>query len=134
MPEADGNPLEGDEIVARFAYDTADTKGTNIRPGTFLPMFEAEYSRLETSVCRTKACPESRQWELAKLRGKPARCKADVPVSVIAAQGLQCVAAPVKDYDEHAVILGWPDDKDAQKAITLELRKASTRKLAPQDA
>jgi hypothetical protein len=132
VPEAEGQPLDAGEIVARFAYDSADRKGANVRPGTFLPMFEPDYARLETSVCRTRDCPDDRQWQLALLRGKPARCKADVPVAVILEQGLQCVAAPVANYDEHAVLLGWPQEKEDQKVIAIALVKASSRVLAPE--
>ena len=127
--------LSDEEIVGRFVYDSEKVKASGINHGAFLPMYEHEQGRLETSVCRMAGCPEDRAWHLARTQrtDKDPKARADVEVTALAQvdPALICIAAPVDGYPEHAVLIGWPADKHAQKAWTMRLSKAVFRVVLP---
>lgn len=61
-------------------------------------------------------------------RGKPAQARAELPANVISSiqqTQLRIVPDP-QPHPRHVDIAGWPPEKDAQKAIALDLCAAST--------
>lgn len=96
-------------------------------------MFEA--GQLETSVCRISAAPEQRIWEIVNRAHSPlpALARADLTANSVKTAGLRIDAAPdfEADYPEHAVIVGWPDAKDKQMALSIQLASAADLVLAP---
>ena len=126
-----------EEVVTRFIYESQSVKGNHVRVATFLPMFDLEMQRLETSVCRLNLCNRERAWELARTLGLASRpgvtlhACADVSVGVANQNGLICEEAPVDGFPEHAVLIGWPEEKEKQKLIAMALVKASARHLPP---
>lgn len=96
-------------------------------------MYEDALQRWETSVCRKVLCSPERLLELARTRraDAPAKALADVAVSVANENGLTCVEAPVDGFPEHAVLLGWPNEREQQMLLAIALTKASTRTVVP---
>ena len=128
-----------DERIARFIYHKNDWSKQNTpkpKQKVFLPMKEA--GQWETSVCRISAAPEQRIWEIAN-RARfplPALARADLTALSVEAAGLHTNSAPdiEADYPEHAVIVGWPDEKEKQMEIAIQLASAAALVLAPSPA
>jgi hypothetical protein len=125
-----------DERIARFIYRKSDLSKQPTpkpKPKVFRPMFEA--GQLETSVCRISAAPEQRIWEIVNRAHSPlpALARADLTANSVKTAGLRIDAAPdfEADYPEHAVIIGWPDAKDKQMALSIQLASAADLVLAP---
>jgi len=123
---ADGADLPPEEFVSRFVYDSDKVSGTRAKPAAFLPKFEPQFERWETSVCSLARCAnDERVWHLARTQrsDKSVKARIDVCVDHVQHSDLRCIAAPVPGYPEHAVIVGWPDEKHDQKARALALSK-----------
>ncbi len=134
MQEHESQGLESNEHVARFIYDSDKvTANGRVQSSAFLPKFEGAFVRWETSVCRLAGCDEARVWQLA-TNARPDRsvkALAKLSIQAVISAKLECVDAPVDGFPEHAVLLGWPDDKPAQKEIAVALSKASVAVRAP---
>lgn len=127
------SPKEG---VARFIYDKSAWSKQPVlkpKPKVFYPeFFEGKW---ETSVCRTLSVSEQRIWEIAHKAREPrlALARAELNVSSVHGVGLRTESAPdlAKDYPEHAVIIGWPDEKEKQMEFAIQLVAASKLILVP---
>jgi hypothetical protein len=108
------------ETIARFIYQNSDiSKSTSqIRNRALMPRLEG--MQLETSVCRTSNISTERIWKIgAQIRtDKAVIARADMLHQHALDEGMKALSIPDLEYDypEHAVIVGWPDDKDAQMA------------------
>ncbi len=134
MPEPEDNAVDDDESLTRFVYNADEVnRAGRVKPGAFLPTLETHSGRWETSVCRMNGCTEERVWDLARTQrpDRTVKARADHSVQSAVAVGLVCVAAPVHGFPEHAVLLGWPGDKPAQKDIAIGLAKASKAVFPP---
>lgn len=134
MTEVQEVSLSAEEVVTRFVYDSQSAlKGAHVRPSTFLPMFEEDLQRWETSVCRTALCSYERLLGLGRTQRTDSSLKAFANVAVLIASqnGLACIEWPVDGFAEHAVLLGWPTEKEQQKLIAMALAKASNRTVVP---
>lgn len=114
------------ETVCRFIYDDNLIYSVDQRPkpGVFLPMFELDLNRHETSLCHL-VCEDARVWQLGcEARPKQTlKARADFTVSVATAARLRCLSSPVKDFPEHAVLIDWPAGKAEQKAIAIAIAR-----------
>lgn len=120
--------VPNDESVSRFIYsaDYIYKEGGKPRPGAFLPRFEQAFNRHETSVCHLNGCADDRVWELA-LTSRPEQVlkgRVDFTVGLATAQTLECLSSPEHNYQEHAVLVNWPADKENQKRIAMQLAKS----------
>lgn len=134
MHEPADQAVPQEESVCRFVYDSDKLyQNGAAKPGAFLPMFETNLLRWETSVCRLTGCREERIWHLARTQrlDKTLKARADLAVQSVEDAALLCVQAPVTGFPEHAVLLGWPSDKPAQKEIALRLSQASRTFFPP---
>lgn len=130
--------LEKDEYAARFIFDkrnfinNGSEKG-RVRPQAFKP--ECYQGNWETSVCRNTGVSEHRIWEISRTcrADKKALGRADVGISAVHAAGLTARAAPMLNYDEHAVVVGWhlTGEKDANMMLMVQLAAASDTRLVP---
>jgi hypothetical protein len=128
-------PISQNEQVARFIYQKNDwsRQSSRPKPKVFLPMKEA--GQWETSVCRVCAVSEQRIWEIANQARSPLRVLACAELSAnsVMTAGLFTEAAPdfEANYPEHAVIVGWPDEKEKQMALAIELVSTAELVLTP---
>jgi len=128
-----------DERVARFIYQKSDWSKQATpkpKPKVFLPTKEA--GQWETSVCRVHVVPEQRIWKIAnRVRSPlPALARADLTANSIVVAGLCTEPAPdlEADYPEHAVIVGWPEEKEKQMALSIQLASSADLVFAPSSA
>lgn len=131
--------ISPDERIARFIYhknDWSKQHPLKPKPKVFLPMKEA--GQWETSVCRVSAAPDQRIWKIANRARSPlpALARADLTANSVKVTGLHTDPAPDldADYPEHAVIVGWPDEKDKQMELAVQLSFSASLMLAPNSA
>ena len=121
--------LRPTDPLARYLLQKSHFSAANsrVKPSAFLPNRKGE-----TSVFQTRGLSEEKIWQIgtkyisAPLE-KTLRARADVIVSVVEKQGLNV------DVDNtpprHANIIGWPEEKSAQKLLALELASRASLKL-----
>jgi hypothetical protein len=129
--------VSSDERVARFIYQKSDWSKhptQKPKPKLFLPMMEE--GQWETSVCRASSTTEQRIWIIANRVRSPALARADLTANFVMAAGLITDPAPdfAADYAEHAVIIGWPDEKEKQMELAVQLSASASLVLAPSSA
>lgn len=128
-------PTAPHEPIARFIFssDHVSLRHQRVKPGAFLP--EEFKGRLETSVCRTHGISEDRIWHLARTvrQDKQVKATADLLVAQANDAELACEAAPdmARNFPEHAVLTGWPTEKDHQKLIASKLANMATLRFPP---
>jgi hypothetical protein len=123
-------PINPNEPIARFLTATRhfSPKNNLVKQGAFLP---DPYS--ETSVARIRNLSEEEIWGYgeryvaAALTNGKIYGRADVPASAVTESNLTLF--PDSPPPRHALIGGWPAEKDARKAMALELARRSTLKL-----
>ena len=119
--------IERDDPISRYLFDTRHYSRENkrVKQGAFLPD-----GNLETSVYFTKNLAEDAIWvhgETYAANGRTLRGRAEISVD-----GVQKTKLTVKAEDPpplHGVIVGWPTEKDQQKALALELAQSSELRL-----
>lgn len=101
-----------------------------VKPRAFLPVRDPETGVLETSATDTEGLDDAQTWahlevHVADTRPPPSRMHGRADFSHDAAVG----AGIDLRYDEgearHVGIVGWPNEKESQKAIAVELAGAA---------
>ena len=92
---------------------------------------------VELSVTRHLGLTEVQIWAAGDLvawrMGKPLQGRADAVASLYIRQWLRVVPVPEDDNPNHANVIDWPRDKQAQKEIALELVKEVRFKAKPEE-
>ena len=121
-----------DEVLARFVPERGHKGRIGVqrreaKPSAFLPMFNEQSSRFETSTFRVAGLDEDAIWMLGDMH-------------VASTQGPLVASAMIGEHDvrsaglaidaddtppRHANIVGWPEEKDARKELAMLLRDAS---------
>lgn len=125
--------LDDSEVISRFVTFSKWFRPSDktLKQDAFIPHREPE-----VSVCRQKGLSVSNIWEIGKKiassQSPPLKLygRADLTVSSVRAVKLNVLAQPVSDNENHAVIVGWPSDKPAQKIFAAELA-AAAKELIP---
>jgi hypothetical protein len=117
--------LDPREPLARFLFNKSDfSRPTqSVRPRAFMPSAIGE-----TSVFRVQSLSEAKIWEIGLTVVAPGRTaslkgRAELRVEVPQSEGLQ--VTPVEAPERHAVIVGWPDEKDRRMIIAQVLAAES---------
>jgi hypothetical protein len=101
-----------------------------VKSDAFIP-----YKRVELSMTRHVGLGESEIWKIgqavAEERASTLYGRADAQARVFLRQRLRVVPAPLIDNANHANVVGWPADKQAQKEIALEVVKEAEYKANP---
>ena len=112
------------ESVGRFIFqkrDIANAVPGRAKPNAFKPQMNAETQLLETSVCRMSLVSADRIDHLGRTIRAPHAALAISAVGVgRLPRQLSCLEAPEPDFEEHAVIAGWPDGED-NKSVRMSL-------------
>jgi len=76
----------------------------------------------ETSVYRIPELSQEAIWSLGKalIRKETLKARADIVCSAPQQIGLRVESSP-QDHPKHAVIVGWPVEKDKQKMLATRL-------------
>ncbi len=115
--------------VGRFVFEKRKlTKEGMPKPHVFEQERHPEQGHRETSVCGMNGVAITRVWQLGTIIRHPMQAIAavEVPVSGVTRIGLQCLPAPMTEYDEHGAIIGWADDKAKRVSDQQELVAAHT--------
>ena len=133
MPLTSETDIADAERVSRFIYDS-DKIFADGRPkaNAFFPMLEASLQRYETSLCHL-ICEDARVWLLGR-EARPHQAlkgRADFGVAVATTEKLRCLSSPMENFSEHAVLIEWPPEKAAQKAIGVAIAKGCGPVTAP---
>ncbi|HWH82281.1 MAG TPA: hypothetical protein VNU71_08595 [Burkholderiaceae bacterium] len=122
--------------LARYVYESRNffKETRKPKPGAFYPEFFQE--RWETSVCGRDGVSEERIWTLATTArpDKTLHGRFDFETAMAISEGLACEPAPMDNFEEHAVLIGWPDPgetKEAWKLLAVRLGNRCNPMLAP---
>lgn len=122
-----------EEPLSRFIFDSDKVnQAGRVKDGAFLPSY-GENNRLETSVCRTEGLDADTIWAIGRgtRPDRTLKGRADFLTETVIEQSLHVVADTQGTFAEHAVILGWPSDKLAQKVVAREIARASKGLIIP---
>lgn len=115
--------IEDHEPVARFIFSGehfATSKGL-VKPKAFLPDPGGE-----TSVFRIFSLSSHNIWSIGNsIRADKAKAYGKVMTAIVRRTGLQ-VNAAAEEHSRHAVITGWPIEKDRKLMLALQLSKAAS--------
>lgn len=127
----DGSIVE--EPLSRFIFDSDKVnQAGRVKDGAFLPSHGAN-DRLETSVCRVEDLPEDTVWKIGQAT-RPDRSlkgRADFTCATVLEANLYTLPDAEGTFPEHAVILGWPEEKEKQKLLARAIAKASKGLIVP---
>lgn len=132
MPYTDSGCIV-EEPLSRFIFDSDKVnQAGRVKDGAFLPS-PGEAQRMETSVCRTTGLEQAKIWEIGRgtRPDRSLKGRADFHTDTVLQQNLHTVPDTHETFDEHAVILGWPEEKLAQKLLAREIAKASKGLITP---
>ena len=120
------------ENITRYIFEKKkySIENNRVKYNTFLPNRSGE-----TSVYRTKSLDNGKIWGIGKRyvaepRNKPLLARADITASDVFDEGLK-IEPDTTIHKLHANIIGWPEQKDEQISIALELEKDATLYLCP---
>lgn len=121
--------LTEDELLARFVLFTKWIRSNGrVAQDAFIP----DRSR-ELSVIRHLGLTEDELWscgqEIADSRPATLYGRADIQVAEVTKQSLRCVADPPPR--NHVNIVGWPEEKSAQKILAMELATKARYVVTP---
>lgn len=133
MTEVD-NSLEvaDEEQLARFILFSRCIRSVDqtARPDAFIP-----YPYPDLSVTRHLNFSESELWkagqDVADARPATLYGRADFCAAAARRQSLKVVPDPAPNNQNHAKIVGWPENKPAQKIIAIELAASSIYQAKP---
>lgn len=123
--ETETTAIADKEILARFVLFSGWLRGGNkVKPDAFMPP-----RNLELSVTRQLDLSQEDLWQIgrriaelrsnAKLHGR-----ADITADIARKQSLD--VKPTPQPRNHANIVGWPNEKSAQKIIAQEISAAAS--------
>lgn len=120
-----------DELLARFVlFSKWFRLDETIRPEAFIP-----HPHVDLSVTRHQLLAENEIWAIgqhvADGRGLTLYGRADICATDVLRQSLSIKAAPVPNNPHHANIVGWPEQKPAQKMVALQLAAAAKYRSRP---
>ena len=116
------------DLVARFIIDKRHYSPENkrVKPGAFFPEPTGE-----TSVCIVETLSEEEIWawgaQYVETNIRRIRARAELTAKVVSDARLTLL--PDAPPPRHGKIVGWPREKDEQKAYALELAQGSVLKL-----
>lgn len=123
--EVQSSPIAPDEKLARFILSKSCIRNDNtVKQDAFLP-----FPHRGLSVTRHKNLSEQELWrigqDIADMRPATLYGRADLNAAKVRSP-LEIKLEPLEGNPNHANIVGWPEDKPAQKMIAMELAKDST--------
>ena len=111
------------EWLARFILFSGWVRGSKtVKPDAFMPP-----PHLDLSVTRHKEFAEDQLWQIGQAvadgRSVPVTLhgRADITAGEVRQQRLEVEPRPIPENLNHASVIGWPNDKPAQKSLAQEL-------------
>jgi hypothetical protein len=118
---SESNPTEKFTTLSRFIFNKRHYSNNKPKPSAFIP----SPRDLETSVFWIDELHEAEIWRIGdEVAGRPrnlsATARADLKAGDVVESHLT-VQPDIEPHPRHAIIVGWPTEKDEQKALALEL-------------
>ena len=120
-----------DEMLARYLLSRSQFSRHKqlVKSSAFMPP-----PSNELSMFRIDGLPEAQAWRLglthvAEPQQRTLYGRADLGTATVAGVGLS--ARPDDDPPRHVSVVGWPEEKHAQKLIALQLAQAAALRLPP---
>ena len=126
-PDAIGD----EEHLARYIFFKAHVRpNLTVKPDALIP-----HPYPDLSVTRHLGLTDDGVWAAGRIveqqRQRPLIGRADTQASEYRAQKLVLQANPVADNPHHAIIVGWPADKPAQKSLAQQIAAQTRYTPAP---
>jgi hypothetical protein len=123
-----------EEDLARYVF-----RPEHVRPdGTIKPDALIPYRYTDLSVTRHHGLAESEVWAAGQRVGQQRQLtlvgRADLLAADYRARRLTVQADPTDDNAHHALVLGWPAEKPAQKSVAQLLVARARYRAAPESA
>ena len=119
--------VQSSEPLTRFIFSSdhfAATKGV-VKARAFLPDKSGE-----TSVFRIEALSNEEIWRIGNgIRPEQAKARGDIAANAVYGTGLSIHPATA-DHPRHAVIVGWPAEKDKKLMLATLLSQYAVLRLA----
>jgi len=130
-PSVAEQPVAEAEWLARYIVRKQHVRGDGtVKPDPFIP-----FKYVELSVTRHLALTEQQIWDIGNMVASQTHTqlqgRADTQASAYVRQRLRVIAAPEEQNPNHANVVDWPADKQAQKEIALEIVKCVRYKARP---
>ena len=114
-------PITEDELLARFiVYSRWVRSDSTVKSDAFIPP-----PNLELSVTHHLGLSERSLWDIgnsvAAQSGRALYGRADVKSAAVMAVSLSINPAPCSNNPNHANIIGWPQEKSAQKSLAQQI-------------
>ncbi|MGD1906845.1 MAG: hypothetical protein ACFB0C_12730 [Leptolyngbyaceae cyanobacterium] len=126
-------PIEEAEWLARYVMQSSHFRKSDftVKSNLFIP-----HPYQELSVTRHRDATKGEIWaigqDVASQQQRTLYGRADIRARDCAVDSLRVTAKPFPNNPNHADVEGWPSEKQAQKAIALELAAlASPLKIPP---
>ena len=119
--------IDPEEVLARFVFSSRNVRADNsIKADAFIP-----HPNNDLSLTRHRDATDIELWSEGQRIGikttRPLHGRADVPAIAFNAEGLTVHADPdLPENPNHAIVLGWPTDKPAQKIIAVQIANKAT--------
>jgi hypothetical protein len=126
--------VSSNEVVARFVVHARWIRSSSlsVKPEAFMP-----HPPTELSVTRERDLAEVDLWRVGEsIAAKPSGTlygRASLGVEIIRTYGLDAKPDPVSENMNHALVIGWPAEKSAQKSHAQLLAAASRYIARPQE-
>jgi hypothetical protein len=127
-------PIDADEWLARFIhYQRYIRQDGTVRADAFIP-----HPYRDLSVTRHLQLSERELWgigrDVARQINKTLHGRVDAQVFVFQKQQLRVVADPVLPSNpNHANVIGWPEEKPAQKIVAQQIAAEASKVLTPSE-
>lgn len=111
--------------MSRFIFWKSQFSNGRPKASAFIPPPNLKTSAFWIDGLEDRAIWDLGDNEAGRGRGKRPRGRADLKSNDVAEVGLACVSDP-SPHPRHLNICGWPNEKDEQKAVALELCSRAT--------
>jgi hypothetical protein len=122
------------EILSRYVLSSSQYRKTDVyvKASAFLPAPHPD-TGFETSVFRTNTLSEHQIWQLGaeQLPDRTIYCRADLDQNAVMDIQPLRVAAETSTHPLHSIIVGWPQEKHAQKLLALQLEQIARSYAGP---
>ncbi|MEO0457145.1 MAG: hypothetical protein AAF152_11290 [Cyanobacteria bacterium P01_A01_bin.114] len=120
-----------DELLARYiVFSKFIRNDQTIKPGAFMP-----HPHRNLSVTRHLNAIEQELWavghHVAHFQNRSLYGRSDIQAQDCAVSSLKVKSKPLPNNPNHADIEDWPEEKQDQKSIALELAAAASNLIPP---
>ena len=122
-PQNKSVSIQTDELLARFVFSSSHFNSKRVKHAAFMP------HKGEVSVFRVSNLSENDIWDIGvnhvgAMRGKSPKSRADIHAAKVINTGLS-VVAETSNHKLHANIIDWPEGRDDQLDLAMELANSS---------